>query len=89
MRRKIKKEDYTINLMTDDLRKIRVKILSQDCYQGAVLPIHSSEYHIREIENVKRQYDIANVKDDKICVERKEYFELKFRSDIEQQKGEE
>lgn len=78
MRRKIKRQDYTMDLATDDLRKIKVKILAQDCYQGAVLSIHHAQYRICGMENVRRQYRITARKDDRICVERKEYFELKL-----------
>lgn len=87
MRRKIKKQDYTIDLTTDDLRKIKAKILAQDYYQGAVLSISHAQYYIREIENVRRQYRIAAIKDDRICVERKECFELKLSNDPEGQKS--
>lgn len=87
MRRKITKQDYTIDLTTDDLRKIKVKILAQDDYQGAVLSIRHAQYYIRDIENVRRQYRIAAVKDDRICVERKECFDLKLSNDPEGQKS--
>ena len=46
-RRKIKEEDYTINIYADNFEKIIAKINSQVAYSGAVLWFEGTKYHVR------------------------------------------
>lgn len=46
-RRKIKEEDYTINIYADNFEKIIAKINSQVAYSGAVLWFEGTKYRVR------------------------------------------
>lgn len=65
-RRKIKEEDYTINIYTDNFEKIMAKINSQVAYNGAVVWLEGTKYRVRHVQ----QMDI--LEDSERIVQKKE-----------------
>ena len=51
-RRKIKEEDYTINIYTDNFEKIMAKINSQVAYSGAVVWLEGIKYRVRHVQQM-------------------------------------